>query len=142
VSSVTIERLPSGRFRARAKFHGAIVGAGTHDDRDEALGVGWAVIEILEERGLPVDRRAVPSSAGVYAIACGKFVKVGSAGNVRERMRKLQTANPLPLRFLRLLSTDTSDEASWLERLRPFRVRGEWFTLCDGLLAALEGAPS
>src|SRR5688572_16112823 len=100
VPGVTVERISSGRYRSRVRFQGMRIGSGTHDTREEAVGVSVAMLEILHERGLVAHRRNVPSGAGVYAIACGKLVKVGRARSIRRRMKELQGSQPLPLKFL------------------------------------------
>jgi hypothetical protein len=140
VPGVTVERLPSGRFRALVRFGSARVGGGTHASRSEALGCGVATLDILRERGLRARRQNVPRGPGVYAIACGKLVKVGRARSIRRRMKELQGSQPLPLRFIAHLSTNPDDEGAWHERLSAFRVRGEWFRLCDEVLALFQGA--
>lgn len=135
---VSVERLPSGRHRTNVRFHDQRLAFGTHDSHEDALGVGVAALDILRVRGLPSRRARVPSGPGVYAIACGDLVKVGRASSIRRRMKELQGSQPLPLRFLRHLSENPEDEASWHARLAPFRVRGEWFKLCEESRALLE----
>lgn len=139
---VQVEQLPSGNCRLRVLFRGRRIGIGTIESRDEAIGVGVAALQLLEENP-PVTiavRSHVPDGPGVYVLRTrGAYAKIGRASNVRRRMKEIQQGEPTPLRFLGLLSTDPRDESLWHKRLARHRVRGEWFRWHEDISKALAG---
>lgn len=67
----------------------------------------------------------------VYFLACdNKYLKIGFAGNVSERVKELQTGCPFELKLIGVL-TDVPEECErWFHAvLREEHVRGEWFNL-------------
>jgi len=71
----------------------------------------------------------------VYFIACdNRFVKIGFARNVVERLAELQTGCPFKLRIIgELPGVAPSMESVFHEVLSQLRFRGEWFELTDRL---------
>lgn len=65
--------------------------------------------------------------AGVYLVACGRYVKIGRAVSIHQRVQALDNANPEPVRLLGILSWNPEDEGNLLTRMAPHRARGEWF---------------
>lgn len=75
---------------------------------------------------------------GVYIVKMGnsKKYKVGSATNVKVRLKTLQTGNPYPLHLKYFKAVE---DANIIERkihklLDDVRIVGEWFTIEDKLL--------
>jgi hypothetical protein len=62
-------------------------------------------------------------------------VKIGRASNIAKRMRALQSASPVTLKLLAVLSTNQNDELELHKRWAHLRGQGEWFQLSDELLA-------
>lgn len=76
--------------------------------------------------------------AVVYVVKCAGFLKVGSTGFIKNRVRSLQTANPLPIELVKYMTFGESrvEYARWVEKnvhrmLRGFRVRNEWYPDCE-----------
>ncbi len=74
----------------------------------------------------------ITPSPGVYFVACGEYIKIGCAGNLRRRVMGLQIAIPWPLEVLAFQKTTARKTAYTLEkslhhRFRVHRHRGEWF---------------
>lgn len=71
----------------------------------------------------------------VYFIGCdNRFVKIGFARNVAERLADLQTGCPFELRIIgELPGAAASMELVFHEVLSRLRFRGEWFELTDRL---------
>lgn len=77
--------------------------------------------------------RQVDSQTTTYFISQGRFVKIGRARNVDDRLRTLQTGSPIELVLECALVGDHEDE---LHRFfYETRVRGEWFTLTPAMEA-------
>ncbi len=60
------------------------------------------------------------------------FIKVGVAKNVEKRITKLQTASPVKLKLLTAILVGGRNQAFFMEkaiheRLKKYRVEGEWF---------------
>jgi hypothetical protein len=75
----------------------------------------------------------------LYLIRCDKFVKIGIACDVKNRLKTLQTGNPYQLA---LIDSFEFDEALRVESILHSkydhaRVRGEWFLLTDAELDEL-----
>ncbi len=64
----------------------------------------------------------------------GLPIKVGIAGNPRERLRSLQTSHPKPLTLFALEYGGREREAELHQRWRRQRLNGEWFTLTAPIL--------
>jgi hypothetical protein len=93
-------------------------------------------------RKLKSDRSDKPGF--VYLIECHDFVKAGYADNVQVRLCALQTGNPYELRLLKAFQTDhmIRDEARIHALWKRYEVRGEWFQVPAGELAAVVNAES
>ena len=84
----------------------------------------------------------------VYAIGDGHgYVKIGTADDVRKRMRQLQTGNPNRLYLIAFLRLKTRHDADRVEREAHSsnerdRTCGEWFSMSDAcsVQALLEAA--
>ena len=75
----------------------------------------------------------------IYFIQCGVGgpIKIGHSDNPRNRLRGLQSANPFKLVLRGVIGGDRTDEQIMHNRLRPKRVRGEWFLLSEQELQSL-----
>lgn len=76
------------------------------------------------------------SLKNIYVIAClgPSAVKIGiTAGHPIKRLRQLQTGCPSRLMLVGWFPGKEDDETALHERLKPFRMRGEWFALTDEL---------
>ncbi|GAA2770315.1 hypothetical protein VO63_19895 [Streptomyces showdoensis] len=76
------------------------------------------------------DRTGRSNAHGVvYVIgsAADRRVKIGSAGNARNRLMELQSGNPNPLRILATVEGGRLLERLIHEHLKRFRGIGEWF---------------
>lgn len=72
-----------------------------------------------------------PTTSGVYVVLAGAFIKIGRASNIADRIRSLQTSQPLKLKLIAIASTNPLDEKRFhaqLSRSRA-RARSEWFQL-------------
>ena len=79
-----------------------------------------------------------PTCSGVYAVLGAEhYVKIGKAANIRDRLSNLQTANPVPLELLAVLSNDPESEASFHARWIRWRRDGEWFELSTDMCEAI-----
>lgn len=77
----------------------------------------------------------------VYFIQCGPYCKIGT-GQVTTRLRALSTANPEPLKLLRVIpGAGHRVERSLHSQFRKLRVRGEWFHYTAPLKEFVEGLP-
>lgn len=91
------------------------------------------------------DRRAAPALAGVYFFRCEGFVKIGHAGNIKRRLRDLETMVPFPLDLWHYIPCASRSDALGLEgalhaRFQSLRARGEWFRYAGELVAFLADA--
>ncbi len=78
-----------------------------------------------------------PNSTGfVYFIQADRFVKIGHAKDIANRISMLQTAHALELRLVGAIACARPKEleAEWHQRHRSLRMRGEWFQLSGALL--------
>lgn len=63
----------------------------------------------------------------VYFFECVGRVKIGVAGDVADRLKKLQTGCPYPITIIGLMSGGPLEEKGLHERFRNYRVQREWF---------------
>lgn len=69
-----------------------------------------------------------PRTMGVYAIrGIPGWIKIGRAFNIAQRIDDLQSASPVPLVLLAVLSTDIRHELIFHRHLAHLRGLGEWF---------------
>ncbi len=65
-------------------------------------------------------------------------VKIGwTANNVASRLSAIQTGNPNELTLLGVMDGDEATERDWHSRYVEDRIRGEWFSESDDLLAEI-----
>jgi excisionase family DNA binding protein len=100
------------------------------------------VAEWMRRRSGLVLLSDAPTTSGVYAIACGQYVKIGKARNIKRRMATLQACNPEPLKLLAVLSEDPADETMFHQRFAAYRHSGEWFRVEGELAAFLSITPA
>lgn len=77
----------------------------------------------------------------VYFVAMGQYVKIGKADDVEKRMANLQSASPVALHLIASIPTDAplKLEAALHEKLKQYRLGGEWFELpADVLRSTLQ----
>lgn len=72
----------------------------------------------------------------VYMIQAGKIgpVKIGTAGNVAQRLRELQVGNHEKLTLLRLFEGGAAEETRLHERFADNYLRGEWHHFCRAMM--------
>jgi hypothetical protein len=136
----TIERLPSGRYRARKKTKrcGQYVALGTFGTEEEAKAaleqptrVKASVLSLSKHGGDapgPRGRRGKPVS--LYVVSVPGFAKVGHASDLQRRLRNYQCENPLVDAFDATFDGDEVDEAAvhcLLARRFARKGRTEWF---------------
>lgn len=70
-----------------------------------------------------------------------KFIKIGIASNVRNRMGKMQMDCPYALKLLKLVPGAAAMEKELHARFSTDRVSGEWFRPSKELLALIDELP-
>ncbi len=70
-----------------------------------------------------------------------KFIKIGIASNVRNRMSKMQMDCPYPLKLLKLVPGAAHMERHLHKQFSIDNVTGEWFRPSAALLAIIEELP-
>lgn len=70
----------------------------------------------------------------------GGPIKIGVATDLSKRLAALQTGSPAELRLLGTMTGDMADERALHVRFRDHRLRGEWFSPADDLLAFIREA--
>jgi hypothetical protein len=69
----------------------------------------------------------------IYAVRMGAThaVKIGITGDVRKRMKQMQTGTPTPLHLITMIAVANAAavERRIHERLGPYHIRGEWFAV-------------
>lgn len=89
------------------------------------------------------DLKAGWDSPTVYIIKSGDhFFKIGCSLTPHYRLAALQIGNPLSLEFVTLIKTKSMEDALELEcalhdKLAPYRIRGEWFSLAPDVLHSI-----
>jgi hypothetical protein len=85
----------------------------------------------------------------VYFIHCpdADAVKIGLAWNPRERLRQIQSGNPLQLKLIFVIETESSKDAVAFEAMchrafEPWRIRGEWFRYAEEVSEFMQAAES
>ena len=74
----------------------------------------------------------------IYFIQAGTEVKIGTAIDVRKRVKLLQTGNAYNLRVLGVMAGGLEQERALHDGFAYLRVRGEWFRLSDEILYFVE----
>lgn len=67
-----------------------------------------------------------------------RFVKIGIAGDVNRRLKKMQMGCPYELKVLAVIPGGAHMEKELHVRFLADRVTGEWFKRSDALLAAID----
>lgn len=62
-----------------------------------------------------------------------QFIKIGTSTSVNDRVKTLQTGNPVKLRVKAILPGDHKTETGLHEMFKHLRVAGEWFRYTDEL---------
>lgn len=65
----------------------------------------------------------------------GGPIKIGTAVDPERRLDALRGSCPIPLRMLRVLEGDITEELWLHKRFAEHRLHGEWFEPCDELVA-------
>ncbi len=78
----------------------------------------------------------------VYIVRAGDFIKIGYSGNVEQRIKILQSHNPLECQLLYKITYDCEDEAKLAEHnahvfASEYSVRGEWFVFDELFLVSI-----
>lgn len=82
-----------------------------------------------------------PASPGVYVIqGAGRFVKIGKAQNIADRLKGIQTNHPVPIRLLAVLSDVPEREREFHLKFAQARKHGEWFALTPEIRALIESS--
>lgn len=111
---------------------GALLKAGAIPEAKYVDGVtGWTA-EMLESSSFikEAEKWNAPMGYGnnrVYYIAAGKFVKIGTTDNLKNRLMQIRTYNPLPIELLYDEPGDRAIERARHWELSRARCRGEWF---------------
>ncbi len=75
----------------------------------------------------------------VYFIASANGpIKIGIANDIEQRLRGLQTANPVALRLLASRTGGRAQEQEYHKRFAAHRLHGEWFDQHPDILAEIE----
>lgn len=64
-------------------------------------------------------------------------IKIGISGNIKSRLRALQTSNPIPLTLLATTDGGGLMEAEYHRRFAKHRLSGEWFQRCPEIEAEI-----
>jgi hypothetical protein len=70
-----------------------------------------------------------------------KFIKIGIASNIHERLSKLQISTPYELKLLKLVKDAAHLEREIHKEFASSRVRGEWFSRSPALLELINSFP-
>lgn len=100
----------------------------------------WRARQPYEPAPLSLRKLDAPAAPGVYAIASGRFVKIGKSDNIRLRLAQLQTAHAEELALVAVLSERADDEPEFHARLALHRHRGEWFRIEGRVIDVLREA--
>ena len=74
----------------------------------------------------------------VYFIRAGRFIKIGVAINVGERLRYLQISNPEKLVLIGHIAGNEHLEKAIHKKFERLRERSEWFRVGKSLLSFIE----
>jgi hypothetical protein len=69
-------------------------------------------------------------SKQIYFAACGGRIKIGIAGNVMSRLKQVGNHLSEPIELIGAIPGDHELERIIHVRLRPYRLKGEWFRDC------------
>lgn len=94
-------------------------------------------LRLVKQKRARVERKK--RGAFIYIVQAGEFVKIGIAVDVKVRLSELQVGCPYQMSLLRFWRSlkPARDERMIHHKLKPYRVRGEWFKLPELVLAAI-----
>lgn len=78
----------------------------------------------------------------VYAVRCGKFVKIGWSEDPLRRAVKINSDNPRPCTLMGYFPATRADEAKIQTDLREYRTHSEWFRWQGPVIAAVKAFPN
>ncbi len=100
---------------------------------------------VLRHRGRVAERRrAINATSSVYFILCDappRYIKIGVAEKVEQRLHDLRAANPYPLKLLATMSGGVPAERKLHKRFAHCRHNREWFLPTPELLAFIDALP-
>jgi hypothetical protein len=104
----------------------------TYDELMFAAERGWIDHAVLDSRVyLTLDYieqfKSNPEIGTIYAVGFQRYVKIGFATDVRNRIKGLQTAVPIKLAVYRTFAAHRSYERELHKRFSKHRLHGEWF---------------
>ncbi len=76
----------------------------------------------------------------VYFLAGPDRIKVGYSSDMKRRVSQLRAVDMDELRVIGTISGSRALERVILRRLRPYRLRGEWYRDCDEVRAVMAAA--
>ncbi len=105
---------------------------------------------LTRKRGRPTfnvqpDRRPAKHHVIYFVGAANGLVKIGTTGNLNERMKMLRFQSPVAVELLATTSGQRTQEFEYHRRFAAHRQHGEWFTRCPEIeaeIARLNGLPS
>lgn len=74
----------------------------------------------------------------IYLVGDKKFkvLKIGYTTNIKQRLKALQNNCPHKLEILKIKEGSLQQERELLEQFKDFKIRGEWFTWDNSIIAA------
>ena len=104
------------------------------------LAEGGSIETISSHKYEEAPKRIKEKAGYVYIIQSGAFYKIGKALDVKARLKGLQCGNPVPLKLILSIKTDSPFglEGSLHYKYRSQRGLGGWFTLSDGDLLEIQ----
>lgn len=76
----------------------------------------------------------------IYFAKCGDRIKVGISNNVGARLSQLRTGAGAPVELLAAVDGDNRIERALHNKLKQYRVDGEWFRDCPETRAAIQNS--
>jgi hypothetical protein len=73
----------------------------------------------------------------IYFAKCGEHIKIGIAGNVKQRIGSLQVASAQPIELIGAVKGTAHDERRLHKTLSRHRIKGEWFSDCPEVRSAM-----
>jgi hypothetical protein len=84
----------------------------------------------VPDRDDEIDLSPCPKVYFIEAIGLQR-VKIGMTDNIKYRFDSLQSASPVPLKIMAVISGDRTLETYLHKRFKAHRLHGEWFILTD-----------
>lgn len=89
--------------------------------------------------GKPLPKPITPFSQGVYFLRAGDLIKIGTSGNISQRVKGLQMSSPVPLVLLAVAKGAHEEEHALHLRFSHLREHGEWFRVAPDLIEFIDG---